>query len=138
MSACGIVSSGKSIKLSSKYKISISSGLGPQCSVLTLPAIFSRFLQKVRSFDGERSVLTSIARFKNLEAEKDRARTEKSFFVPKAEIVANDYDLSINKYKKVEYVAVEYPSTLEIMTDIREIEMKIADEMDALEKLLGL
>ena len=32
--------------------------------------------------------------------EKDRERTEKSFFVPKDEIVGNDYDLSINKYKK--------------------------------------
>lgn len=77
-----------------------------------------------------------ISRFHNLAGEADRARTEKSFFVDKAEIVANDYDLSINKYKKVEYVAVEYPSTEEIMADIREIEMKIAEEMDALEKLL--
>ena len=38
-----------------------------------------------------------IARFHNLEAESDRERTEKSFFVPKQEIVDNDYDLSINK-----------------------------------------
>ncbi len=43
-----------------------------------------------------------VARFSNLEAEKDRARTEKSFFVDKAEIVANGYDLSINKYKQME------------------------------------
>lgn len=44
-----------------------------------------------------------IARFRKLEAEKGRRRTEKSFFVPKAEIVDNGYDLSINKYKKTEY-----------------------------------
>ena len=29
-----------------------------------------------------------------------------------------DYDLSINKYKKVEYVPVEYPSTTELMADL--------------------
>ena len=50
----------------------------------------------------------------------------------------NDYDLSINKYKKIEYVQVEYPSTLEIMTELRELEMKIGEEMDELERLLGL
>lgn len=55
----------------------------------------------------------------------------------KQEIVDHDYDLSINKYKEIEYVPVEYPSTLEIMTDIREIEMEIGQEMEALEKLLG-
>jgi len=78
-----------------------------------------------------------ISRFKNLDAEKDRKRTDKSFFVPKQEIADNDYDLSINKYKKVEYVAVEYPPTEEIMANIREIEKQIAIEMDELEKLLG-
>ena len=38
----------------------------------------------------------------------------------KKEIVDNAYDLSINKYKEIEYVAIEYPSTLEIMTELRE------------------
>ena len=58
--------------------------------------------------------------------------------MPKQEIVDNGYDLSINKYKKVEYVAVEYPSTLEIMTNLRELKMQIGQTMDELEKLLGL
>ena len=58
--------------------------------------------------------------------------------MPKQEIVDNGYDLSINKYKKVEYVAVEYPSTLEIMTNLRELKMRIGQTMDELEKLLGL
>ena len=68
----------------------------------------------------------------------DRKRTEQSFFVTKQEIVDNGYDLSINKYKEIEYVPVEYPSIQEIMTDLRELEMKICEEMDALEQLLGL
>ena len=58
--------------------------------------------------------------------------------VPKKDIVDNEYDLSINKYKEVEYVAVEYPPTEEIMANIRELEMQIGTEMDELEKLLGL
>lgn len=77
-----------------------------------------------------------IARFKNLDGEKDRARTEKSFFVPKKEIVDNDYDLSINKYKKTEYKAVEYAPTSEIMADLRKLEADIQIAMDELEKLL--
>ncbi len=78
-----------------------------------------------------------ITRFKNLDAEKDRKRTDKSFMVSKTEIANNDYDLSINKYKEVEYVAVEYPPTSEIMANIREIEKQISQEMDELERLLG-
>ena len=75
-----------------------------------------------------------IERFKNLDKEADRKRTENSFMVPKQEIVDNDYDLSINKYKEVEYDAVEYPPTSEIMANIREIEIEIGNEMDELEK----
>ena len=78
-----------------------------------------------------------ISRFKNLDAEKDRKRTDKSFMVSKKEIADNDYNLSINKYKEVEYVAVEYPPTSEIMANIREIEQQISREMDELEKLLS-
>ncbi|NLH45122.1 MAG: SAM-dependent DNA methyltransferase, partial [Acholeplasmataceae bacterium] len=77
-----------------------------------------------------------IARFKSLADEKDRERTDKSFLVPKEEIIANDYDLSINKYKKVEYVAEEYPTPLEIMTDLNELEMQITAGLSELEEML--
>ena len=40
-------------------------------------------------------------RFENLNAESKRARTDKSFLVPVAEIRTNKYDLSINRYKEV-------------------------------------
>ena len=84
----------------------------------------------------ENDIPDIIARFRNLEAEKDRPRTEKSFFVPKAEIVENGYDLSINKYKKTEYVAVEYPSTTEILADLHELEMQITAGLTELEGML--
>ena len=68
--------------------------------------------------------------------EKTRKRTEQSFFVPKQEIVDNGYDLSINKYKEVEYVPVEYPSTQEIMTDLHELELQITAGLAELEAML--
>ena len=76
------------------------------------------------SLDDKRTEVTEndipdiISRFHNPDGEKDRDRTEQSFFVPKQEIADNDYDLSINKYKKTEYVAVEYPPTSEIMAEL--------------------
>lgn len=54
----------------------------------------------------------------------------------KNEIMDNDYDLSINKYKQVEYKAVEYPPTSEIFANIEKIEAEIAKEMAELKKLL--
>lgn len=77
-----------------------------------------------------------IARFRNIEGEKDRQRTGKSFFVPKMEIAENGYDLSINKYKKTEYIPVEYPPTSEIMAQLRKLEKQIGTAMDELDKML--
>lgn len=85
----------------------------------------------------ENDIPDIIERFKNLDKETDRKRTDKSFMVPKQDIIDNDYNLSINKYKEVEYQKVEYPPTSEIMANIRQIEMEIGKEMDELEKLLG-
>ena len=94
-------------------------------------------LDDKRSPVAENDIPDIIARFRNPEAEAERKRTEQSFFVDKQEIVDNDYDLSINKYKKTEYVPVEYPSTVEIMATLRELEAEIAKNMDELEVLLN-
>lgn len=63
-------------------------------------------------------------------------RTAKSFLVPLEEIVQNDYDLSINKYKKTEYVPVEYPPTQEILAELHELEMQITAGLAELEGML--
>ena len=84
----------------------------------------------------ENDIPDIIERFTHIENEKDRKRTEKSFLVPKQEIVDKEYDLSINKYKETEYVAAEYPPTSEIMKNLRDLETQINREMDELEKLL--
>jgi len=86
----------------------------------------------------ENDIPDIIERFKNLDKEVDRKRTDKSFMVPKQEIADNGYDLSINKYKEVVYEKVEYPPTSEIMANIREIETEIGKDMDELERLLNL
>ncbi len=77
-----------------------------------------------------------IARFAHLAAETSRERTEQSFFVPKQEIVDNDYDLSINKYKKTVYVPIEYPPSSEILDSIEALEAQIQTEMAELRELL--
>ena len=84
----------------------------------------------------ENDIPDIIARFQNLDAEADRKRTEQSFFVPKEEIAANGYDLSINKYKETEYVPVEYPSTTEILADLHELEMEITKGLAELEEMV--
>lgn len=94
-------------------------------------------LDDKRSPIEENDIPDIIQRFHHLDAEMERKRTEQSFMVPKEDIVENDYDLSINKYKEVEYVPVEYPSTQEILTNLREIEMEIATAMDELTVMLG-
>ena len=95
-------------------------------------------LDDKRTLVKENDIPDIIERFRNLDKEQERKRTDKSFMVPKSEIVENGYDLSINKYKEVEYIPVEYPPTSEIMANIREIEKQINKEMDELEKLLNI
>ena len=94
------------------------------------------------SLDDKRTEVTEndipdiVKRFHNREGEMDRQRTEQSFLVSKEEIAANGYDLSINKYKKEEYVPVEYPSTQEILADLKELEQEITRGLAELEEML--
>lgn len=93
-------------------------------------------LDDKRSEIKENDIPDIIERFHHLDGETERERTEQSFFVPKEEIVENDYDLSINKYKKVEYIPVEYPPASEIMAKIMELDAQIAKELAELQAML--
>ena len=66
-----------------------------------------------------------VERFSNLDKEVDRKRTEQSFFVSVEEIRDNGYDLSINKYKEIEYEEVEYEDPIKIMERFNKLEEKI-------------
>lgn len=93
-------------------------------------------LDDKRSPVNENDIPDIISRFHNLENETERKRTEQSFFVDKKDIEDNDYDLSINKYKEVEYVPVEYPPTSEILAELKEIEAEISKGLAELEEML--
>ncbi|WP_297992981.1 class I SAM-dependent DNA methyltransferase [uncultured Clostridium sp.] len=85
----------------------------------------------------ENDINDIVERFNNLENEVDRKRTEQSFFVPVEEIRDNGYDLSINKYKEIEYEEIKYDSPQEIMLRIRELEMEINAGIEELAEMIG-
>lgn len=95
------------------------------------------------SLDDKRSEIEAndipdiLQHFHNLDSEKERKRTEQSFFVPKQEIADNGYDLSINKYKEIEYTPIAYPPTKEILAQIRQLETEITENLNELEKMLA-
>jgi len=69
-------------------------------------------------------------------AERQRSRTEQSFCVPKADIAAQGYDLSINRYKEVVHEAVEHLPPKEIIAKLAKLEEEIQAGMKALEGML--
>ena len=72
----------------------------------------------------------------NEPSELNRARTEQSFCVPKADIVANGYDLSINRYMEVVHEVVEHRHPKDIMAKLAELETEIQAGMKKLEGML--
>jgi len=79
-----------------------------------------------------------LARWQNRNtAEKDRGRTEQSFCVPKADIVAQGYDLSLNRYKELVHDEVEHRPPLEVIADIEKLESEIAAGLAELKAMLS-
>ncbi|WP_028280021.1 class I SAM-dependent DNA methyltransferase [Arthrobacter sp. H5] len=68
--------------------------------------------------------------------EAQRARTDQSFLVPKSEIAENGYDLSLNRYKEVQYDEVEHKAPAEIIADLELLEADISRGMADLKELL--
>ncbi len=95
------------------------------------------------SLDDKRSPIAAndipdiIARYHALEGEADRLPTEQSFLVEKSAIEANDYDLSINRYKEVVYEKVEYDKPEVILNRLDQFNLDIASKMEELRGLLG-
>jgi type I restriction enzyme M protein len=78
-----------------------------------------------------------LTRWQNRAEEAKRARTDQSFLVPKADIVAQDYDLSLNRYKEIVHDEVEHRPPLEIITDIEQLEDGIAKGLAELKAMLS-
>lgn len=83
----------------------------------------------------ENDIPDVVSRFKDLPGEAARKRTEKSFFVPKDEIVGNEYDLSINKYKEVVHEEVEYEKPGVLIEKIMDLEENIINSLHELQEL---
>ena len=86
----------------------------------------------------ENDIPDIINRFnnRNSKEEQERKRTDKSFFVPKEEIVQNDYDLSINKYKEVVVEKKEYEEPKVILGRIIDMEEELQLKLKELEEML--
>lgn len=78
-----------------------------------------------------------LGRWQALEREKDRARTDQSFLVPKDDIVAQGYDLSINRYKEMVHEEIEHRPPLAIIADIEALEEEIATGLAELKAILS-
>jgi len=95
-------------------------------------------LDDKRTPQDDKSDLPDILnRWQNLAKEKKRKRTEQSFLVPKSEIEENEYDLSINRYKEVEYEAVDYDPPEVILKRLAKLEDEIAKGREELMRTLG-
>lgn len=68
--------------------------------------------------------------------ERSRARTEQSFSVPKEDIAAQGYDLSLNRYKEVVHEEVEHRPPLEIIADLERLEGEIQRGISDLKAIL--
>ncbi len=77
-----------------------------------------------------------LERWNHLKKESTRKHTDQSFMVPKADIAANGYDLSINRYKEVVYAEVKYDPPRKILKELAELEREIEAGMKELEEML--
>ena len=78
-----------------------------------------------------------IARFHNLDAEADRARTDQSFMVPVEEIRQHDYDLAFNTYKETIRQQVEYEAPEVLLTRATALAADISAGLAELQSLLA-
>ena len=95
-----------------------------------------RSLDDKRNPVDENDIPDIIERFNNLDKEVERKRTEQSFFVDVEEIRENAYDLSINKYKEIEYEEVVYDEPKVILERVRKLEEEIQAGIDELERMI--
>lgn len=93
-------------------------------------------LDDKRSTIAENDIPDIVKRYHNRDKETSRTRTDQSFLVDKQEIVDNNYDLSISRYKEVIYEQKVYAKPAEIITKIKATDKERNVLMTELEKLL--
>ena len=85
----------------------------------------------------ENDLADVLARWDARDDEEDRGRTEQSFLVPKADIVSQGYDLSLNRYREVVHDEVEHRDPIDIISDIEKLNVEIATSLVELKTMLA-
>jgi type I restriction enzyme M protein len=94
-------------------------------------------LDDKRTFiDGKGDIPNIVENFRKRKKTNPKDRKKKCFYVPVEEIIENDYDLSISKYREIEYEEVEYDPPEVILDKIEGIQKEIAKEMKELRGML--
>ena len=100
-----------------------------------IPDIISRFASLNHSERSEESLNKQAAPSPQHD-ETTRKRTDQSFLVPVDEIIANDYDLSINRYKEIVYEEVEYAAPKDLIAEIEDLDKQRSQALLNLKALL--
>jgi len=78
-----------------------------------------------------------LIRWSKQEAEFDRPRTAQSFMVTISEIIETDsWDLSLNRYKEIEYEEITYAAPEEILADLQKLQLDIDKSLIRLSEML--
>jgi type I restriction enzyme M protein len=86
---------------------------------------------------GKNNLPDVLARWQQRDgAERERPRTAQSFCVPKADIVSNGYDLSLNRYKEIVYEKVQHVPPKQILSELAELEREIEQGMKEIEAMV--
>lgn len=94
-------------------------------------------LDDKRTFiDGKGDIPDIIEKFHKRYEKQNDDRKEKCFFVPYNEIKNKDYDLSVSRYKEIEYEEIKYEPPKVILDEIEQIEKKIMSNINTLRKLI--
>jgi len=98
----------------------------------------ANILQKLTNDEHFKNNLPDIvSRWNERESkEHKRSKKEQSFTVKKEEILANNYDLSLNRYKEVNYKHVEHVPPQQLISEIKLLEDEIKKELKKLEEML--
>ena len=78
-----------------------------------------------------------VEHYKKHSVKEDKDRTQKYFFVARQELVDNDYDLSLSKYKEAAYEEITYDKPKDILQQLDRIEGRIAKELSELKRLIN-
>jgi type I restriction enzyme M protein len=77
-----------------------------------------------------------VERFKRRDPRQDTDRKKKCFFVPKKEIVKEEHDLSISRYKEDVFEEIEYEKPDVILKKLTGIEAEISNELNKLKEMI--